>query len=252
MDWIASYRGYLDDRSKFVNSFRQYDDNSRLVGYSIPPAYLQKQDAYRQDLAAYNLRFKAMIQKTKAYKQEFPNEKRFAAALDETLQIFVRVARAGIDCLRYTVPATVDAMVTRLSNLAKPGYYTLALTASNSGHVVGFEFRPDQAAGTFPGIFEFLDANSGLFVFGKASDMLNFFKQEVWPARVNDEGQKVWGGYEKYTRLQLFEFDTGKGGFLTREDEELNKQLEQLAIEAEIEEMEKEFEAELGKDWWRK
>jgi hypothetical protein len=251
MDWIESYRGYLDDRSRFVNGFRQYDDQGRIVEYSIPKSYLDKQDQYTQELAAYSLRFKAMVRKVKAYKQEFPGDKDFTPALDETLKIFIRVARAGIECLSYTEPADVDAMVKQLSNLKKPGYYTLALT-NPGGHVVGFEFRPDQSVGSFPGIFEFIDANSGLFVFRKASDMLAFFRAEVWPRRVNGEQKLLWSGYEKYKKLQLFQFDTGKGGFITREEEELNRQLEELEIEIELEAFEKELELQYGKDWWKK
>ncbi|HKF49962.1 MAG TPA: hypothetical protein VKB38_21545 [Terracidiphilus sp.] len=251
MDWIVSYRGYLEDRATFVNGFRQYDESGTRVGYSIPQFYLDRQEQFTRELAAYNLRFKAMVKKVKAYTEEFPNEKDFTPALLETLKIFIRVARAGIECIRYTEPADVDAMVSTLSNLKKPGYYTLALTKPG-GHVLGFEFRPDQKAGSFPGIFEFIDANSGLFVFGKAADMLAFFENEVWPRRVNDQQQPVWAGYQKFTKLQLFEFDTGKGGFITRQEEEENRILAELELELEIEALEKELEAEYGKDWWKK
>src|SRR5262249_24362054 len=63
-----------------------------------------------------------------------------------------------------------------------PGYYMLSFRRpTGGGHVVGFEIRADIVVSeNFPALYEFLDANLGLFAFGKYDGMLSFFLESVW------------------------------------------------------------------------
>jgi hypothetical protein len=236
MDWIASYRKYRSDRAAFVNQFRKYDADGNLET-CIPDTYLAKQTAFTQQLALDRKAYVAAIGKYKLNPTLAGKKK-----VDDIL----RRARGGPDCRNFTKFTSIDQVATALTSLAKPAYCALALTEPG-GHVIGFELRSDQkVSDNFPKLYEYLDANTGLFAFGDLQKMLDFVKQKVWPQRADKDGKVVWNGYaKKYTKFMLLEYDIGLGGF------GLSPQEEQAAIDKELAELEAEFEQQFGKDWWK-
>jgi hypothetical protein len=205
MDWIDSYRRYLSDRSLFVNSFREYDDHGKLLSYVIPQLYLDNQDEYRKQRELNNTEYKKLFADYETAKAEYGKSKTSTAkaamdAAEAKAKMFRRRAYGGPNCIRYTMIASLENANTILSGITVPGYYAFAFHRDGGGHVVGFEFRPDQSTLSFKGIYEFIDANTGLLVFGTV-DMVAFAKAYVWPM------------YTKYTSYSLLQYGIGLGGF---------------------------------------
>ena len=64
-----------------------------------------------------------------------------------------------------------------------PSYFFVGMRGDHGGHGIAFGFRPDLSSPpNFPGIFEYFDANLGLFVFGSEEELRKFFSLDVWSA----------------------------------------------------------------------
>lgn len=62
-----------------------------------------------------------------------------------------------------------------------PSYFLVGMRGANGGHGIAFGFRPDLSGSSqFPGIYEYFDANLGLFVFGTQEKLFDFFNLDVW------------------------------------------------------------------------
>jgi len=241
-DWISSCRKYRSDRAAFVQSFRQYDDSGKLLAYSIPDYYLARQQDIKREIEGYTKRAEELRKKILVYVKQYPKAKDFRAALLESLKIYERIWRGGEDCIGFTSETSIEKIMVDLALQTKPAYFALSMKPpdSDKGHIVGFELRPDESTPGFPGIYQFIDANFGLFVFGDSIDMTDFVER------------KIWGVFYKkrYSRFYLLEYDTGFGGFGLSPAEK--KKLEDEALDKQLAEFELELEQQGGKDWWKK
>jgi hypothetical protein len=241
-DWISSCRKYRSDRTAFVQSFRQYDDSGKLLGHSIPDHYLARQQEIKREIEGYTKRAEELRKKILVYVKEYPKEKDFRAALLESLKIYERIMRGGVDCIKFISETSIDKIMAALTTQITPAYFALSMKPADSdkGHVVGFEFRSDESTPSFPEIYQFIDANFGLFVFKDQIDMMDFVEK------------KIWGRFyqKRYTRFYLLEYDVGFGGFGLSPAEK--KKLEDEALDKELAEFELELERQGGKDWWKK
>jgi hypothetical protein len=236
-EFLSNSRKYRSNRAAFVDSFRQYDDAGNIVGYSIPTIYLQKQADLQREFDQYKKRFVDLGRRTIAYRKDNPTDTHFYPALRETMKIYERVMNGGVDCIKFfAAPSLNEALLEVASPLAPVLYELLMKDSGGRGHRVGFEMRPDQSAGRFNQIHQFLDPNLGLFVFGNPVDLWTFVESEVWPA--------LYAG--RYDRFDLMEYDIGLGGFGLSPEEK--KKLEDEALDAELAELERELEQQDGND----
>jgi hypothetical protein len=172
--WIEHYTGFTDDRSEFVNSFRR-NEGQRQDGTSIPRDYIEQQELYQSTVQAYN----ATLQTVKQLKN-VPLE-----AKKQLLEGLKVQQRSLYGEKAVVTPLPSGTSVTQAVNTfpIHPCYVALSFRAGESGHVVGFELRPDvYVSGNYPEFYEFFDANLGLFAFSSRASMLDFFVQDVWPA----------------------------------------------------------------------
>lgn len=194
--WVAAYTGYRVDRAAFVQSFGRYDAATR-----IPPEYIRRQQEYSRQVQANRLRFETAFNdlqvRIRLGEQVDPNQLREAFAASR--QAFYGPACETFD--NYRTEAEATSAVFDDAN-AGPGYHMLSMLAPVS-HVVAFELRPDVIIEpNFPnGLYEYFDANLGLFVFPSADELRNF-----------------WAGvqmavYPNAATVELASFGIGRGGF---------------------------------------
>ena len=150
-DWISSCRKYRSDRTAFVQSFRQYDDSGKLLGHSIPDHYLARQQEIKREIEGYTKRAEELRKKILVYVKEYPKEKDFRAALLESLKIYERIVRGGVDCIKFISETSIDKIMAALTTQITPAYFALSMKPADSdkGHVVGFEFRSDESTPSF-------------------------------------------------------------------------------------------------------
>ncbi|VAW70654.1 hypothetical protein MNBD_GAMMA09-3633 [hydrothermal vent metagenome] len=215
-DWVRSYRRYRIDRSKFVNSFR--DAAEINPENRIPQIYITNQQLYAAQVAQNKRELEELMEELeRRKKQGGPVPEGILATLAS-----IRKRAYGRDLVNltqyklseiYDISFILNQM--KQEGLANPRYYMLTFRKKGvGGHVVGFEFRPDiHVSDNYPGLFEFIDANLGLYAFGDADKLLNFFDLRVWIELY---------GLKDYDSFELAEFDTGIGGLGKTWTETLN------------------------------
>ena len=221
-DWLLAYRSFLSERSEFVNAFRVYDEHSRLKEYSIPKKYLDEQAELEN---AVKLRRTERADLVKDYtKAKEADDKGSTSITKFTLQLAKdalkehdRTLIGGADCKAMGQFKALDKLNEFMAKITTPRYCAVVVSgdSKNTAHIVAFEFRPDKSAGSFPGIFEFIDANTGLFAFRTSGEMLGFVKKYVWPM------------YSAYSLYDIYMYDTGFGGFGEMSEQE-KKELAEL------------------------
>lgn len=173
-DWIERYTRYRDDRSEFVNAFRD-NEGGRADGTSIPLDYISQQGLYQSQVESFN----AALTSAKQLKGSMPADAR--RLLVDSLKRQQQSLYG--DSAVVTRPKAGTSIVEVVNSFpVHPCYVALSFRARGGGHVVGFEFRPDvHVSGNFPQLFEYFDANLGLFAFPSRSSLLAFFLETVWP-----------------------------------------------------------------------
>jgi hypothetical protein len=246
LDWVSSYRKTLADRSKFVNQFRSYDKDGKLQT-CVPDAFMEKQDEYWLEKTMGALDYKEALQNY--LRNRTPEKQR---KLDEV----VRRTQGSPDCKRFWTFSSIDEVLKILRALTKSYYFELGLSRQGGAHVIGFEFRPDKkVSNNFPKLYEYIDANTGLFVFATLKDMIDFVELKVLPRNDGFEWKKdepvvVWPGYGAYTKFTLRQYDIGLDGAAAG-PQELDKDLADRTLVQELEKLEKDAETKYGKDWWK-
>lgn len=177
--WIESYMQFTEDRSIFVNSFREYDDQDRLVKEAIPEDYLSQQGIYQGQVEAYNSVLASARQLAAT-----PTDEKGRQVLRQLVDGCKRLQRDLYgNHANVERPEPGTSVVQVIGGFpVHPCYVMLSMRAGTSGHVVGFEIRPDvHVSSNYYELYEFLDANLGLFAFASRSDMMAFFLGDVWP-----------------------------------------------------------------------
>ena len=221
-DWLLACRTYLSERSDFVNAFRAYDERARLKEYSIPKKYLDQQTELGQVMKLRQAERADLFKEYKRAKEaddkgSTSNTKIGLKLAESAIKQHDRSIIGAADCIAFGQFKALDKLNDFMARLKKPGYWAVVLRGDpkDNPHTVAFEFRPDKSAGGFPGIYEFIDANTGLVVFGTSDEMLGFVKKYVWPM------------YPDYTLYDLYGYGIGYGGFGEASDEVV-KELEEL------------------------
>jgi hypothetical protein len=174
-DWIENYTKYLDDRSIFVNSFRENEGN-RDDGTSIPLDYIEQQQLYQGQINTYN----STLNMVKSNKKELGTH--------AVKQLVTLLKQQQKDIYGQQASVTYHEDTTSIHEVLAglpihPCYVALSFRKGGGagGHVVGFEFRPDHhVSENYPELYEYFDANLGLFAFPQRALMLEFFVKEVW------------------------------------------------------------------------
>jgi hypothetical protein len=218
--WVDAYMDSRPARAKFVNSFRDH---------GIPEEYIEEQEQYALDIKVHN----SLLIGAKTL-QAVSKDKVFLSSSVQMLKQSQSELHPG-EVIKFPKGSAIQPI---LQKIARPtGYTMLSFRPRDSdvGHVVGFEVRPDlqgQMSANFPnGLFEFIDANLGLFVFNSARTMVEFFYLEVWKRHY----AKAYAGCS--FAVEYFQVEAGTGlGEVSKSgvdddellDEELLKELAQL------------------------
>lgn len=176
--WIDAYMQFTEDRSMFVNSFREYNADGLRVREAIPQDFLDQQGIYQAQVEAYNSSL-AMVRQLAPSLSGVEGRARLQKLIAGTrrLQRDLYGNQARVE--RPDAGTSIVQVVRDLP--VHPCYVMLSMRTGHGGHVVGFEFRPDvHVSSNFYELYEFLDANLGLFAFSSRSDMLAFFLEKVW------------------------------------------------------------------------
>lgn len=84
-----------------------------------------------------------------------------------------------------------------------PSYFLVEMYGTKA-HAIAFGFRKDLTKGNkFPAIYEYFDANFGLFVFNSITNLIKFFNNEVW--------QKVYSPLFDFSEFIIVTFPAKKG-----------------------------------------
>ena len=122
----------------------------------------------------------------------------------------------------------MDAVLKGLSPIPAGNLYLILMRRANGGHAIAVELnsRYPQDNGKI-GLYQFMDANLGLFAFRKSNELFAFVVEQVW--------KKFYR--ERYDSFRTVEFNTGAGGFGTsptaaEEDAALEAELAALLEES--------------------
>lgn len=194
--WVTAFSNYRVDRAAFVNSFRGGGANTR-----IPATYLAQQGLYRQRVQANALRFQNAFADLQRRIQRGENVD--AVGLRDAM-LSARQSYYGPACEALDqYPNEIGANMAIFGGHIDPGFKLLSMHRPVS-HVVGFELRPDIVGiPGFPnGLFEYFDANLGLFVFPSANDLSNFWTLAYASL------------YSASDRVEVASYGIGRGGFV--------------------------------------
>jgi len=207
--WIDSCRGDTAAQIEFLKKFRAYGPDGKMLDANVPDEYIEQQVELSKAFNTSQIQFAALTKdvldanadaKTKlnASKQDYDAALLKAQQALSVLEDFVKAVQGGQGCFDAKRFKTVDLVIAELKNQsAQSQYYGLSMTGpSGFGHVVGFEFRSDRQ----PASYQFLDANSGLFYFTAADDMLDFVEKKIWLAFYSNQPIGIFG---------LFLYDLG-------------------------------------------
>ena len=185
LDFVTAYQVGQPLPFRFVNGIR----DARLIppGTSrIPPKYIDIQSAFQAMLVQFQLNLAQInTQLQLAEEQDKPVLlKTIREMLDNRIKQRFGPGMSAFEKFNEPNLTASVAIFNRMSAIAKetgPCYFLVSMRGATGGHAIAFGFRPDlSASDNFPGIFEFFDANLGLFVFGTEQKLKDFFGVFVW------------------------------------------------------------------------
>jgi hypothetical protein len=211
LDWVNQYRSNRIARSQFVNAFRDGVQIDPKTGQPdpntcIPIEYMISQSEYSSRLRRYRQELAAVMKKLEeALAKKLPIAVDVASIQDAFEAREYGPGMKQVSRFRKKDGKTIADAVKAMQANTDPAYYMLVFHRPGGGHVVGFEFRPDVVVSeNFPGLFEFIDANLGLYAFPASDNMLAFFNNCVWA--------ELYAA-RPYNSFDLVRFDLGAGGF---------------------------------------
>lgn len=216
-NWVDAYMDSRPARAQFVNAFREN---------GIPEEYIDEQEQYALDIKVHN----SMLIGAKVL-QKISMDKKFLSSTVNTIKQSQAELHPGT-VTKYPKGSAIQPILQQIAKLEGYTMFSFRPKDSDVGHVVGFEVRPDlkeQMSENFPnGLFEFIDANLGLFVFKSARTMVEFFYLEVWKKLY----AKSFAGCSFAVEHFVVEPGSGLGEESNQDDdvddEELLKELEKL------------------------
>lgn len=184
-DFVTAYQSGQPLPFRFVNGIR----DARLIppGTSrIPPKYIEIQTAFQAMHVQFQTNLRQInTQLEQAKEQEKPALiKTMREMLDNRIKQRFGPGMGAYEKFNEPNLTAGVKLFQRMSAIAKesgPCYFLISMRDDETGHGIAFGFRPDlSASDNFPGIFEFFDANLGLFVFGTEDKLKEFFNVMVW------------------------------------------------------------------------
>lgn len=185
LDFVTAYQSGQPLPFRFVNDIR----DARLIppGTSrIPPKYIEIQTAFQAMLVQFQQNLAQInTQLLLAEEQDKPALlKTIREMLDNRIKQRFGPGMAAFEKFNEPNLTAGVKLFQRMSAIAQasgPCYFLISMRGAAGGHGIAFGFRPDlSASANFPGIFEFFDANLGLFVFGTEQKLKEFFNVMVW------------------------------------------------------------------------
>jgi hypothetical protein len=225
-DWIESCRLSWSKRVTFVKKFTGRDKDGKFDDSYVPKDYLDRQDAENRKVALAKAELEKRGKKAKELEKKGQNDA--ARAELEAAWTHLKKTIGGDDCRQLAVRHSFKQVVDSLKKITEPCYIALSLNAparwtlkgrKDFGHTVGIELRPDIP------MFEFLDANSGLFAFTKLDDMIAFLQDIIWPGFYQSKNVTAFGFYFFDAGLTLKEI---KDSRLQEELKNISRDLQEL------------------------
>jgi hypothetical protein len=185
-EFVLAYQAGLPGPSDFVNGIR----NANLIwpGTSrIPPKYLQIQSALQARNVQYTNNLDILdLELICAEEEDKPAiQVKLKKFKDDHMKQWYGPGMTSYETFIYNpVQAPTEILKQMKVAVTKngPSYFHIIMRDLKGGHAIAFGYREDLAeeAIEYPGIYEFFDANLGLFVFRSEEKLSDFFKEVVW------------------------------------------------------------------------
>jgi hypothetical protein len=169
----------------------------------IPQKYIIAQNAAQADYSQYRTTILQLY-------NQLQNDPTRAPVIEQVRETYYRTT-FGPD-LNSVVPSQfIDnfempmRIFEEIQDKTQPGegyYFFVSMRGASSGHAIAFGIRPDLSLPLFPAVYEYFDANLGLFFFKTEQDLKNFFSIDVWIALY---------GSSDYNKFELCIFNAQKG-----------------------------------------
>jgi hypothetical protein len=207
-DFVTAYQAGQPAPGNFVNDIRGralvWPKTSR-----IPTKYLDIQDASRAMLNQYTDNHDLLELELEVAEQE--DKPAIQKKLDQLKEYRIK-QRYGPgmelhDEFEKTDASAMTELFTRMKTTVTkngPSYFLVEMRGSTGtgGHAVAFGFRNDLSTPSFPAIYEFFDANLGLFVFKSDEKLADFFIRDVW---------RLYYSNKSYSRFSITSYPAKKG-----------------------------------------
>jgi hypothetical protein len=188
LDFALKFQAGGTSPFHFVNNIRFASTISKGKN-NIPDVYIIKQNLYKAELAASTNRINILQQQIKA--AEIAQKAALEKKLTDLNQLVIR-NRFGAQNMKDYIsfkadfilnfPQTLDQKMDEQVKANGPSYFLVSMTnPGKGGHAIVFSQRPDLNASKFPGVYEYFDANLGLFIFPSKADLFKFFSDYVCP-----------------------------------------------------------------------
>ena len=151
---------YINQQVKFSTAIKEYNTENKVLNQQLDEATADKKDEIIQQLLALRKTFNI-----KNYGATFSKINNYAINGGFGYEIF---------------PDIFNDLFAE--SLMKPCYFLMGMTREGGGHAVAFGYRPDlsEVNAGFDEIYQFFDANLGLFYFKTDMVLSDFFSVVVW------------------------------------------------------------------------
>jgi hypothetical protein len=184
-EFVKAYQGGQPGPFDFVNGLR----NAHLIwpGTSrIPPKYLQIQSSLQAMLTEYtrNLKILDLEYKNAEQKDKPAIKEKIKKFMDDRIKQRYGSGMTGYESFKIDNTLAPMEILKRMKATVTqngPSYFLVFMRGPESGHAIAFGYRNDlSGSDRFPAIYEYFDANLGLFVFPSEENLGNFFNIDVW------------------------------------------------------------------------
>lgn len=187
LDFVTAYQAGQPGPFDFVNGIR----DTAIVPPNtnrVPQKYLDMQASLQAMLDEFRLNLELLQME---YEVSFENQKpevlkNIKQFMDDRIKQRYGPGMATYEKFKESsLFAAVDLFNKMKATVTQNGnsYFLVEMRVEkgSGGHAIGFGFRPDlSGSDKFPALYEFFDANLGLFVFPSVDKLLNFFTDKVW------------------------------------------------------------------------
>lgn len=206
-EFVKAYQAGQPGPFDFVNGLR--DAHLIWPGTSrIPPKYLQIQSSLQAMLTEYTNGLKLLNFEYEQAEQEKKPE--VLEKIKKFMNDRIR-QRYGPQMTAYEtfkeqnilVPGEILRRMKAFVTTNGPSYFLIFMRSPNGGHAIAFGYRADlSGSDKFPAIYEYFDANLGLFVFPSEKKLADFFNVDVWA--------ELYGNTD-YSSIEIASFTAKRG-----------------------------------------